>query len=190
VFTARYEELAPEAARDDAVSALMDRLDRRVNQHNRELFADWAPEPAPAGQPHYVGARTCASCHGAAVRWWRGTPHGRAYATLEERHKNYNLSCVGCHVTGYLEPGGSTVTHVDRLQDVGCETCHGPASMHVEDPGGAAVNVRRDPPESLCRGCHNSEHSDTFDFSTYRRMLIAPGHGRAADAPSDRATTR
>ncbi len=178
VFSARFDELGPEAPRDAAVRGLLEGYDARVNEHNQRIFADWRPEPAPAGQPHYVGSQACASCHGAAVRWWRGTPHGRAYATLADRNKNFNLSCVGCHVTGYLQPGGSTVTHVQSLQDVGCESCHGPASMHVADPTGAAVNVNLAPAETLCRTCHNPEHSDRFHFDTYRRLLIAPGHGQ------------
>lgn len=178
VLSARFEELAPEAARDAAITRLVDAYDRRVNEHNRTAFADWAPEPAPEGQPRYVGSQTCAGCHGAAVRWWRTTQHGRAYATLADQNKNFNLSCVGCHVTGYLRPGGSTVTHVASLENVGCESCHGPASQHVADPASAAVNVVRSPVESTCRGCHNPEHSDRFHFDTYRRLMIAPGHGQ------------
>lgn len=178
VFSARFEELGPEAARDARITALLDDYDRRVNEHNRRAFADWRPEPAAEGQPHYVGSQACASCHGAAVRWWRTTPHGRAYATLVDQNKNFNLSCVGCHVTGYLRPGGSTVTHVDGLENVGCESCHGPGSQHVQNPTGAAVNVVRSPVESTCTGCHNAEHSDRFHFDTYRQLLIAPGHGQ------------
>jgi hypothetical protein len=178
VLSARFDELGPEAPRDPAIRRLVEAYDARVNEHNQRIFADWRPEPAAEGQPHYVGSQACASCHGAAVRWWRGTPHGRAYATLADRNKNFNLSCVGCHVTGYLRPGGSTVTHVESLQDVGCESCHGPASMHVQNPTGAAVNVTLAPEESLCRTCHNPEHSDRFHFDTYRRLLIAPGHGQ------------
>lgn len=177
VFTARFEELPTEAPRDQAIGRLLDRYDRRVNDHNARAFADWAPEPVADGRPHYVGTQACASCHGAAVAWWRTTNHGVAYATLERQHKNFNLSCVGCHVTGYLRPGGSTVTHVENLTNVGCESCHGPASMHIADPERAPVNVVRDPQESTCLGCHNPEHSDTFDFTIYRRMMIAPGHG-------------
>jgi hypothetical protein len=180
VLDARFHELPEDAPRDAAVGRLLDRYDRRVNSHNQRSFADWAPEPAAEGRPHYVGSDTCASCHGAAVAWWRTTAHGNAYATLEEQHKNFNLSCVGCHVTGYLRPGGSTVTHVENLTNVGCENCHGPGSMHVADPEGAAVNVVRDPPEATCIGCHNPEHSDRFDFTIYRRMMIAPGHGEPA----------
>jgi hypothetical protein len=178
VMSARFEELAPDAERDHAIEAMLDAYDRRVNQHNREAFADWLPVPASTDAPHYVGTQTCASCHGAAVRWWRTTNHGRAYATLADQNKNFNLSCVGCHVTGYLRPGGSTVTHVANLQNVGCESCHGPASMHVEDPQHARVNVVRSPIENVCLGCHNHEHSDRFHFPTYRSLMIAPGHGQ------------
>ena len=176
-FSARFEELGPEAAREPSVTALLDGYDRRVNEHNRVALADWLPEPAAEGQPHYVGSQTCASCHGAAVSWWRTTQHGRAYATLADQNKNFNLSCVGCHVTGYRRPGGSTAAHVENLENVGCESCHGPGSMHVADPTGAAVNVVRAPEASTCVGCHNEEHSDRFDFETYRRLMIAPGHG-------------
>lgn len=177
VVSVRYEELGPEARRDPEVRGRLASYDRRVNEHNRAALADWLPEPAPEGQPSYVGSETCASCHGAAVAWWRETKHGRAYATLEALNKNFNLSCVGCHVTGYMKPGGSTAAHVENLQNVGCESCHGPGSMHVANPSGAAVNVIRSPEESTCLGCHNEEHSDRFHFDTYRQLLIAPGHG-------------
>jgi len=178
---ARYLELPPDSPRDDAIRQLMGRLDRRVNEHNRELFADWTPEPAPEGAARYVGSERCGTCHASAMTWWRGHPHGRAYATLETRHKNFNLSCVGCHVTGYLQPGGSTVTHTENLTNVGCESCHGPGSAHVSDPSGAEPNVVLAPEERTCTGCHNEEHSDTFRFDTYRQMVMVPGHGRPAD---------
>lgn len=176
-FVARYDELPPEAERATPISQLMSALDRRVNEHNRELFADWTAEPAVEGQPRYLGSEACAGCHREPMQWWRAHAHGRAYETLETRAKNFNLSCVGCHVTGYLQPGGSTVTDVARLQDVGCESCHGPGSQHAADPTGASVNVIRDTPEQTCVRCHNQEHSDTFHYRTYLSMIQAPGHG-------------
>lgn len=185
-FDARFVELPSEARRDPGVTAILERYFRRVNEHNREAFVDLRPRPAPDGQPSYVGAAACATCHTEAFSWWRTTMHGHAYRTLEEVHKEYNLSCVGCHVTGYNQPGGSTVSHVGNLQNVGCETCHGPGSMHVADPLAAPVNVRRDAPEELCTGCHNSEHSDRFHYPTYRRMMMAPGHGLPSALPSPR----
>ena len=130
---AAFFELPPDAPQEADVTAAMLALAQRVNEHNRTALADWAPEPAAAGEPHYVGSAACQSCHNAAYTWWRNHPHGRAYSTLEVRHKQFNLSCVGCHVTGYLQPGGSTVTHSNdgALVNVGCENCHGPASAHV-----------------------------------------------------------
>jgi hypothetical protein len=179
-FAARFVELPPEARRDPGVRSALDAYFQRVNEHNREVFASLLPPPAPEGAARYVGTPTCGECHVEELAWWRTTLHGRAYRTLQELHKEYNLSCVGCHVTGYNRPGGSTVAHVGPLQDVGCEACHGPGSQHVVDPIGAAVNVQRDAPEELCVGCHNPEHSDRFHYPTYRRMMIAPGHGLPA----------
>jgi hypothetical protein len=183
-FNAEYVELPPEAARDPRVTRQMEAYDRRVNSHNRVAFADLAPLPAPPGQAHYVGSAACESCHAPAVQWWRRHPHGRAYQTLVDRHKEFNLSCVGCHVTGYMEPGGSTVTHnLDgALVDVGCESCHGPGSRHIETPDAPSL-VARDTAEGVCVTCHNPEHSDTFVYQGYRAALIVPGHGLPVAAP-------
>jgi len=173
----QYTELPPDAPRDASVRTRMDALSRRVNAHNREAFASHLPTPAPEGRPHYVGTPTCGGCHAEELTWWRTTLHGHAYATLVDRDKEFNLDCVGCHVTGYEMPGGSTVSHVGELQDVGCENCHGPGSMHIESPLAAPVNVHRDMGEDTCLRCHTPEHSDRFNYPAYRRMMMSPEHG-------------
>ena len=180
-LAATFFELPPDAPQSAEVTAAMEALARRVNEHNRVALASWAPEPAAAGEPHYVGSAACQSCHNAAYAWWSSHPHGRAYSTLEVRHKQFNLSCVGCHVTGYLQPGGSTVTHLNdgALINVGCENCHGPSSAHVASQGRVRP-ARRDVPESVCVGCHNPEHSDRFVYETFRNTLRVPGHGLPA----------
>jgi hypothetical protein len=92
--------------------------------------------------------------------------------------KQFSLSCVSCHVTGYGKPSGATVTHNEGLVDVGCESCHGPGSFHVQDrDADEAKNVKLDVPESLCVQCHNEEHSDQFAYEKYKAKLMAPGHG-------------
>jgi hypothetical protein len=181
-LAATFVELPPDAPREAEVTAAMEALARRVNDHNRVTLAEWTPEPVADGQAHFVGSAACQSCHTEAFAWWRNHPHGRAYSTLEVRHKQYNLACVGCHVTGYLQPGGSTVTHLGTdgaLQNVGCENCHGPGSAHVASDG-AVAPARRDVPEQVCVGCHNPEHSDTFVYDVFRRTLRVPGHGLPA----------
>lgn len=182
---ARYEELGPEAASDPAVAAQVDAYDERVNQHNARVFADVRTPTPPEGAPTYVGSERCGSCHTNAFTWWRATPHGHAYETLVTRHKQFNLSCVGCHVTGYNQPGGAAVVQNAGLVDVGCEQCHGPGSLHAARPD-AVRPQRRDVPETVCVGCHNPEHSDRFHYGAYRQMLIAPGHGMPASAGAAR----
>jgi hypothetical protein len=176
-FTATLVELDPNRPREAGVTEILSAYDRRVNEHNRVAFAEWTPTPAAEGQPSYVGSEVCGSCHAEEIAWWRTTMHGRAYATLVDDHKEYNLSCVGCHVTGYNRPGGSTVSHTGPLQNVGCESCHGPGSQHVVSPTGATVNVARDTEEGRCLGCHTPEHSDRFVYAGYRAMMMVPGHG-------------
>lgn len=179
VLSLRHVELPPDAPRDPLVRTRMDDFFRRVNHHNREAFASHLPTPAAEGHPHFTGSETCGGCHTEELTWWRTTLHGHAYQTLVDRDKEYNLDCVGCHVTGYEMPGGATVSHVGDLQDVGCENCHGPGSMHLSDPVGAAVNVRLEAPEDVCLRCHTPEHSDRFDYATYLRMMITAEHGGA-----------
>lgn len=175
-FTAEVTELSPDVQKDKSIAALLDAYDKRVNEHNRTSLQDRLPLPVEKGAPHYVGSESCKSCHEAAYKWWRNTAHGRAYATLERVHKEFNLSCVGCHVTGYNQPGGSTVTHVENLKDVGCENCHGPGSAHNADPEKPGL-VARDTPEAVCVTCHTHEHSDRFQYEAFKSLLIAPGHG-------------
>jgi len=177
-FDARYVELSPEVEKDAATTDVMSRYDKRVNEHNRTAFADHRPPPVEGGAAHYIGSEACGTCHAPALGWWRGHPHGHAYATLQKRHKEFNLSCVGCHVTGYEQPGGSTVTHNQGLTNVGCESCHGPGSLHQ----GNKEHITRAPDASVCVQCHNAEHSDAFDFELYRSQLIVAGHGKPVEA--------
>jgi hypothetical protein len=66
---------------------------------------------------------------------------------------------------------------VGDLKNVGCESCHGPGSVHVETEGASLAHMRTEVPERVCVACHNEEHSDLFVYEAYRRTLIVPGHG-------------
>lgn len=173
---ASWIRLHNKAPRDRKVEKLMREHDMVVNEANRVAFADLKPPPLGPDDVGYVGSQACFGCHTTAFSWWRNHAHGVAYLTLQQRNKEYNLDCVGCHVTGYNRPGGSTVTHnLNRaLVNVGCESCHGPGAAHAKDP---EVGVVLDPPESVCVACHSPEHSDLFDYDAYRKTLLVPGHG-------------
>ncbi|MCC7536755.1 MAG: hypothetical protein IT379_11100 [Deltaproteobacteria bacterium] len=175
-FSARWRELDPDEPRLPAVRSLIASYDRRVGEHNLVALRDERAPPVPEGEQGYVGTERCGSCHTQALDVWRRTKHAQAWETLVDLGKHTNLSCVGCHLVGYRRPGGSTLVHHQNLEDVGCENCHGPGSRHAEDPTG--VRMQREAPASLCVDCHNSEHSDQFDYRTYLPRILGPGHGR------------
>ncbi len=162
---------------DKAVSGRLEAYYRRVNEYNQKAFADLKPEPAPAGQASFVGIEQCSSCHLEERAVWDTTAHAGAYATLESGHKQFNLDCVSCHVTGYDKPGGSTVTHVDNLKNVQCEVCHGPGSRHIENPGDKTL-IRRRPETSVCTTCHHPPHVHS-DWSVEQAWpkILGKGHG-------------
>ena len=124
--------------RAPAVQAQIATYFRAINERNRAEYATLRAPPAPPGTPHYVGIEACRDCHEDAYAVWARTPHSHAYRTLEDSSKNFNLSCVGCHVTGYRQPGGSEVVQNEGLRDVQCESCHGPGSAHVAARPGPA----------------------------------------------------
>jgi hypothetical protein len=151
-----------------------------VAERNRERFAGVRPPDPPAGRAGYVGIEACADCHEEAVAQWKTTVHARGYETLVTANKQFDLSCVSCHVTGFRQPGGSEVVENQHLQAVQCEQCHGPGSLHVADPSSA--NIQLAAPSSVCLNCHTPEHSDTFEYEAYLRDVLGPGHGADARA--------
>jgi hypothetical protein len=166
-------------ARDPALAASMRRLDRAVGAAN--LRAAEPPPPAEPGRAHFSGDATCVRCHKAASRFCRRTAHAHAWRTLAAVGKTAHGDCVSCHVTGYGEVGGSSLGFTKGLENVQCEACHGPGSIHVEKRGlEKPLALRTDTPESVCARCHNEKHSDTFQYDAYLREMIGPGHGEDA----------
>lgn len=180
--TFRYaEELVRESrGSDPKVTARMTEYYRRVNNHNKQAFADRRPPPVASGSSRYVGTQSCAFCHGEATKFWRATQHAGAYATLTREFKEYNLDCVSCHVTGYGRPGGSTVSHVGKLENVQCEACHGPGELHAASGGDTSL-ITLKPAESVCKSCHHTPHvADDWDIRAAWGRIIGDGHGVAA----------
>jgi hypothetical protein len=129
-----------------------------------------------------VGSRTCAACHTEAYHWWLGTRHARAYQSLQKRGRELDLDCIGCHVTGFDQPGGARIGQLSELKAVGCESCHGPGGAHVDNPQPPHRALSRATPEPVCLRCHDAEHSDDFRYLEKQALLRAPGHGAARAA--------
>ena len=166
-------------ARDPALAASMRKLDRAVGAANLRMAEP--PPPAEPGRAHFSGDVSCVRCHKAAARFCKRTAHAHAWKTLQAVGKTGHGDCVSCHVTGYGEMGGSSLGFSRGLENVQCEACHGPGSIHVEKRGlekPLALSTRT--PEAVCAHCHNEKHSDTFQYEAYLRDIIGPSHGEDA----------
>jgi hypothetical protein len=175
-FRYSIKEMRDSLGKDAAIDADMLTFYRAVNDHNRAAFADRTPPLPRPDEASYVGITACSSCHPGPREVWNRTTHGHAYAALSSQFKEFNLECVGCHVTGYEQPGGTTVTHVDKLEDVQCEVCHGPGSKHVANPVDKTRIIAR-PEASRCLDCHHPPHVEDFDAAAKMKEILGPGHG-------------
>ena len=180
-FRYSIEEIRSSLGTDPGVDADMASYYKAVDEHNRVAFADrvpikpqalnrlrmsgsWSLFELPSGGPRGLGTRRVTRTR---------TPHSRSNS------KSSTSTASASAVTGYDKPGGSTVTHVDKLQDVGCEVCHGPGSRHVLNPLDKSTIVGH-PDPARCVDCHKPPHVEGFDPSAKLADILGPGHGMAA----------
>ncbi len=176
-FTLEQVKINKALACDVEVQSFVTAFYRSAGEANVKAAAG-RPRPDAKGGPTYVGNAACEDCHSDAVAFWNKTRHAHAWETLVERGQQFDFDCIGCHVTGWEKPGGSNLANNDKLRDVQCETCHGPASIHVAKGGEERPSsILRAPAETLCASCHTKEHSDTFQHDAYLRDIVGPGHG-------------
>lgn len=171
------------------------RVRRRLDRHYAALAAtSGMPDRPPLGvllgrklQAEYAGSGKCASCHPAETAHWLGTAHSTAFTTLLRKHRQGVPGCYACHVTGYRQPTGYRSMSDVGLRDVQCESCHGPGSRHLKDPG--TDSIVRTPPAGVCRECHTPEHSDMTDanFEDYWAQITHTSGGQAATGPARKA---
>ncbi len=100
----------------------------------------------------YVGRTVCSDCHSRINSQYSTRMKGDDLG----RHKD-DAACHACHVTGGGQPtGGAFDYSVSHLNGIGCESCHGPGSKHVNADSKAErrANITRTPPDTTCIGCH------------------------------------
>jgi hypothetical protein len=132
----------------------------------------------------YASTKACGYCHPKAVAQWSTTDHGHAFATLVKAKHDHDPHCLGCHISGFLQPGGTRDIVMARSQfaDVGCEACHGPSAPHVRSIDKKKGTTRAVDP-IVCLGCHTPDQNiGAFDPVAAIKDILGPGHG-APDAP-------
>lgn len=139
--------------------------------------------------PEYVGVKVCTKCHDLQGEAWAGTAHAKTFDVLkpaaraEEKKKakldpakdyTKDKDCVGCHSTGFGQPGGYAVGGETggqkQLGTVGCEACHGPGGGYRDQHSKAEKKLKQTSEasprkalvaagqnfdyEKVCAGCH------------------------------------
>lgn len=137
----------------------------------RQLHPNASPMPTTVTPPkpdsRFVGVVVCSTCHQAEYQIWSNSNHSTARNSLKESRRAYSPECLSCHTTGlYRESGFSPATPEPTLENVGCESCHGPGSGHLYDPYGEIygdLNLSED----ACMSCHNEDRSPDFELEHY-----------------------
>jgi hypothetical protein len=162
----------------------------------------------------YEGSAACQSCHPHAFKVWQNSKHFNAYTTLVNKKnpslRQYDGECVKCHTTGFgyktgFENENNPPPAVMDLKGVGCESCHGTASLHVAKPrdiqvrealnkwkfrgqgvqAAAAHQQRMNHIGDMCQKCHDIENDPKFNIATYWPQVehMTPPPGAANPGP-------
>jgi hypothetical protein len=161
------------------------------------------PSQAAASEfsmPMFVGSERCKDCHDHAYKVWKESDHFHAYKTLVEdakrpSNRQYDPECIVCHTVGFgFRTGFQNADKTPKLKDVGCESCHGPASLHVNSPNdealAAALNPWRAPEketdvekkrrigriDAMCQHCHDSENDVNWTRDGFEKRWEKVAH--------------
>lgn len=152
---------------------------RDVDWSSSKRYLPPSPEQVLRGylrrDPEYVGSEECSECHPDATETWRDSRHSSALVSLTEKLEQQTIDCLECHVVGLLTASGyNPFAPASELGAVGCESCHGPASLHVArmslDVEADEVAIER-PVMDVCTLCHDSYNSPSFEREGYWRKI-------------------
>jgi len=113
---------------------------------------------------------------------------GASWASFHAGEAEFQFTCGSCHTTGYNAGGNQDnlpgIVGTWKQPGVRCEACHGPGSLHVNNPEGVRMFIERD--SALCRECHTKvsptsleikngfiQHSDQYgDLSQSKHQIL------------------
>ncbi|MBL8170938.1 MAG: hypothetical protein JNJ50_22465 [Acidobacteria bacterium] len=170
-FTARYVELDEVIPDDPALAAITKQARQEIDVVQTRMAEDEARTYAAkvaAGEPvpsPFVQSNKCGECHKAEYAIWEKSRHAHAFAALEEKQRQFDAACVGCHSLGFQQQGFVNIKATPQFANVHCESCHGPGDEHIKTP--TAGNYKTPPKNQSCLVCHDRENSPDFDFAKY-----------------------
>lgn len=127
-----------------------------------------AEDVQPALSAEYIGVKACAECHSTQYENYKKfSKKAHSMDSVIRMQKDLTQSeleeCFTCHATGFGEPGGFiSMKETPHLANAGCESCHGPGSIHKETQDSADIKASISIED--CETCHNAERVDSFNF--------------------------
>jgi hypothetical protein len=181
------------------VMELMEKYAQAVKDGNFLAQYPQRKHPLQVDYPEatYVGSEACKKCHKAAYKVWENSAHAHAYHSLETaKHpglRQYDGECVACHVVGFGYQGGfKDEVATAKLKNVGCESCHGPGSLHVKGDATAKMRALLNPfkekegesaeektrrinlMDQACQHCHDQDNDVHWDFKKKWPQIAHP----------------
>jgi len=162
----------------------LDLAERSLEERRRILELRSKPrEDLLPSFAEYTGSKACEFCHEEEYATWSQQAHAASVAKLEEPSETEDPECLRCHTTAFGKPGGFPSggrpgEHPD-LAVVGCESCHGPGSEHVESEETQIGNIIAlgDKCEScvilqICGSCHDEANDPGFEFELEDKLEL------------------
>lgn len=176
-YAFRFRSLPDHIKKNARVDERLNRLKQDIASGNK-MAHDSDPISTTSGslaslkivQAGFAGSERCGKCHENQFAQWKKSGHAHALASLEKEQQQYNLHCLGCHVTwNRSESSDGTIKRnllelPKTLANVGCESCHGPGLKHVDSKGKYADF--KTITKSICTSCHTPEMDAHFDYAT------------------------
>lgn len=166
-FRPRTRQVVPKQGEDPIIRQVVDNFYESVRRQALEedaelrLFTQEAVESLPGNA--FLGNTACKECHPMESTHWQQSPHARSLLSLLNEYRHYVPQCLKCHTTGYGYPSGLNLFDEDSpLAQVGCESCHGPGKLHIQEPTRKDA-IRREVPDAHCKVCHDAENDPQFD---------------------------
>lgn len=191
-FPVRYQRVALDSRFDNS-PIIIKSMELYQDQLKSEGFAGLGIKTIADGRSEqlggFVGSKACETCHEEEYKIWKNSKHAAAWHSLTDISKparHYDPECIVCHVVGWdisgrlpYRGGYLNEEKTPHLENVGCESCHGPGERHckLEQPGGGskaeieavrkAINPEIEEAKKICIECHDLDNSPAFDFDTY-----------------------
>ena len=219
-FELRYQlvEMSPDFAtpKDQKGGPVADLMEEYTKELKDQDYLAQYPQVKHPNQvekdpmPKYVGTAKCIDCHKSAGAVWEKSKHHHAYQTLVDAtrpsNRQYDPECIVCHTVGFgYVSGFKSEKATAKLENVGCESCHGPGSLHANDANNLALraemNPWKAPPnetaeqtkrrtqriDDACQRCHDPENDVNWTNGGFERNWPKIAHPTPASEKQDAA---